>query len=134
MNKLSYLILLAILMSCNFKDKKSDDSEIAIIKFWTITELQFNNEDITLDDCTKQDYLDIRTDGIALSFHCEYFEVDSIPSYHTHKLNWTKRNDSMYNVFSDDKSVNGSLYLNDSGLLEMIVQKSDNRTMKAVFK
>ena len=134
MNKLPCLIPLALLLSCNYNHNKSHDSEPAIVKFWTITELQFDEEEIVLDDCTKQDYLDIRSDGIALSFHCEYHKVDSMPTYHTHKLNWTQMNDSMYNVYSDDKVMNGSLYLNDAGILEMVMQKSDNRTMRAVFK
>ena len=134
MKKLLYLVPFTVLLGCNFNSNNSDQSETDIVKFWTITELQFDDERITLDDCTKQDYLDIRNDGIALSFHCEYHKVDSTQSYHTHKLNWVKQNDSIYDVFSDDKVMNGSLYLHDSGMLEMVMQKSNNRTMRAIFK
>lgn len=134
MNKLLYLLSVATILSCNSNGKKTADAKVSIVKFWTITKLQFNDEDISLDNCTKQDYLDIRSDGIALSFHCEYLKADSISSYHTHKLNWEKQNDSTFSIYSDDKIMNGSLHLNRSGKLEMIMQKSDNRTMKAVFE
>ncbi|MCW5515709.1 hypothetical protein [Muriicola sp. Z0-33] len=134
MNKIHYLFLLIFIISCKSNTRDTANENAEIVKFWSIKALQFNDDVIVLDDCTKQDYLDIRADKIALSFHCEYNTPDSLQSYHTHKLNWEQRTDSSYTIYSDDRTMDGFLILKPSGELEMTLEKSDNRTMKAVFE
>lgn len=134
MKKLILVLIAVTAVNCTTKTSKKVQDHSSIVKFWSINSLQFNDVDISLDSCTKQDYLDVRNDGIALSFHCEYTKPDSIQSYHTHKLNWKTQSDSIFSVYSDDNVVSGTLSINKGGELIMELLKSDNRTMKAVFE
>ncbi|WP_353778273.1 hypothetical protein [Winogradskyella sp. 3972H.M.0a.05] len=130
--------MLLLLCICCFQScKKSSDypAEDPIIKFWSITHLQFNDDPpITLDKCTSEDYLDIRKDHIALSYHCEYSKLDSIPSYHIHKLNWKRKVDKTYSVYSDDESMKGVMRIDSLQQLHLQLNKTGGRVMKATFK
>ncbi|WP_299554497.1 hypothetical protein [Seonamhaeicola sp.] len=126
-------IVLVLVFGLGLACNQSSDKD-PIVRFWSITALQFNDEPVALDSCTSEDYLDVRDDHIMLSYHCEYSKLDSVPSYHIHKLNWKKETDTSYQVYNDDKSMTGIAFIDQQQQLHLILDKKNNRQMKAVFK
>ena len=127
-----YFFMVMLFLSCGTKEQKTVKDPV--VKFWTVEKIDNDGKIKELDSCTKQDYLDVREDHIAISFHCSKSNPDSIPSYHTHKLNWKPLKNGVYEVYTDDKVMHGTLSIDEKGFLLMDVDKSRNRNMKATFK
>ncbi len=128
-----FMMVLVLGSGCK-KHQGSKPKKDPAVKFWSISSLKFNGEAVPLDACTLEDYLDVREDQIALSYHCEYSQLDSVPSYHIHKLNWEKRTDSTYGVFSDDRGMNGTMFIDLQQQLHLNLEKTGGRRMEAVFR